>query len=177
MTALRKSEIVSFCNQYLYDYRIRESSIAHSIKPQYLLDNILAMDEVHHICTQAFPEEMPFCRRRLSALLYEFLAAKAYGQQVAEQNPGILEHALQTVGGEAQLSAQMETPLGTIFYTYNQFYPYLTKEEKRKLQRDYRKCFCKKNLKDYSGPFWIKHLISYLSLGLMRKVLIAKSKS
>lgn len=163
-------DTVAFCNIHLYNYRLRKNSDAHSIKPKYLLDNILALDEAYHLCAEHFPEEVPFCKRRLSALLYEFLAAKAYGQEIAEQNPGVLEHALQTVGGNQMLAEQMETPLGIIFYTYNQFYAYLTKEEKKKLQTDYRKQFSFRDIRQYGRMFWIKYLPSYVSLGLMRRI-------
>lgn len=170
LAILKKSKTVGFCNAYLYNYRMREGSIARSIKPKYMLDHIQVLDEAYHLCAEHFPEEVPFCKRRLSALLYEFLAAKAYGQEIAEQNPGVLEHALQTVGGNQMLAEQIETPLGIIFYTYNQFYAYLTKEEKKKLQTDYRKQFSFRDARRYGRMFWIKYLPSYVSLGLMRRI-------
>ena len=170
LQALQKADVIGFCNAHLYFYRIRGNSDAHSIKPKYLLDNILALDETYHTCAEHFPEEVSFCKQRLCALLYEFLAAKAYGQETAQKNPGILEHALQTAGGRQLLTKQMETPLAVIFYTYCQFYPYLTKAEKRKLQRDYRNCFSFRDARQYGGRFWTKYLPSNISLGLVRKI-------
>ena len=122
MFALQRANVVGFRNAHLYYYRIRGNSDAHSIKPKYLLDNIMALDETYHICTRIFPEEVPFCLKRLCSLLYEFTAAHSYGQETTHQNPGVLEHALQTAGGSHLLLKQMETPLAIIFYTYNQFY-------------------------------------------------------
>ena len=170
LKALQKATTVGFCNSHIYHYRIRGNSDAHSIKPKYLLDNIQALDEAYYTCMEHFPEETSFCLQRLSALLYEFLAAKAYGKETEQQNPGVLEHALQTVGGLQLMSKQMETPLATIFYVYNQFYPYLTKEEKRKLQGDYRNIFLFRDAQQYGWMFWIKYLPSYISLELMRRV-------
>lgn len=170
LSVLKECKTVVFCNEHLYNYRTRAGSIARSIKPHYLLDHILVLDEAYHTCSQHFPKEVSFCLKRLSALLYEFTAAKVYGQKTAEKNPEILEHALQTVGGFEQLLAQMETPLGTIFYTYNQFFSYLTKEEKQKLQKDYRRCFTFRDAGQYGRMFWIKYLPSYISLELMRKL-------
>lgn len=170
LQALQKANTVGFCNAHLYFYRIRGNSDAHSIKSKYLLDNIFALDEAYHTCAEHFPEEVQFCKQRLCALLYEFLAAKTYGQETAQRNPGILVHALQTAGGQHFLTKQMETPLAIIFYTYNQFYPYLTKEEKQKLQRDYRNCFSFRDARQYGRTYWIKYLPSYISLELMRRI-------
>lgn len=78
LKALLSTQVVAFCNKYLYDYRIREDSDAHSIKPKYLLDNIQAIDEAYHVCSEHFVFEQDYCKKHLASLVYEFKSASRF---------------------------------------------------------------------------------------------------
>lgn len=170
LNALLNCKTVGFCNMHLYNYRIRSVSDAHSIKPNYLLDNIYAIDEAYRICSEHFNFETDFCKSRLASLLYEFLSAEAFGRDAVAQRPDVIKNALTTVGGKENLLRLMETPCETVFYTFSQFYGYLSENEKKKLQGDYRKVFSLKLLKKYKLYFFLKYLPSYFSLEISRKI-------
>ena len=167
LRTLQIAKRVCFCSLPLYNYRIRADSDAHSIKPSYLLDNILAIDEAVDICQQHFAFEVDFCKHRLSSLLYEYLSAKRFGQQETEKRPDVLAHALDTVGGKEALLEEIETPLETIFYTYRQFESFMSVEEKRKIQRDYRKVFSMKHILNQPKKYLTKYIPAYISIPLM----------
>lgn len=164
MEILRKTPIVSFCNKHLYNYRIRNNSIAHTLKPKYLFDHIKSLSEAYDICVSQFNFEINYCCNWLSALLYEFMAADNFGREEKIQNKETLEYALQQVGGREKLLCNLEDDLGVLFYTYSQFETYMCREEKKKIQFDYRKQFSFGKIKKYGKHFFVKYLPSYFSL-------------
>ena len=142
---LKKVEEVSFCNYHLYNYRVRANSDSHFIRPKYMVDNIQAINEAYHICRISFANETEFCLRRLSTLLYVFLAAERFGAEEKQKYLDILTNAKNIVGGEEKCLLQLENGLDDIFYARIQFQAWLNSAEKKKLQRDYRKIY--KNIK------------------------------
>lgn len=170
LKALLKSRTIAFCNAYLYNYRIRQDSDSHSIKPKYLLDNVQAIDEAYWICRENFQSEVNFCKKRLASLIYEFTAAEAFGKEVKEAYSSIFFHAIDTLGGENEVLENIETPLAIIYYTYSQFYAYLNKKEKAKLQKDYRSKFSCHRAKRYRKQFFLKYLPAYASLEFAYKL-------
>lgn len=170
LKALKKSNTIAFVNAHLYNYRIRQDSDAHSIKPKYLLDNVQAIDEAYWICKKDFYFEIEFCKRRLASLVYEFIAAEAFGKVVNNSNPNVISHAIKTIGGGNVILNNIETPLAIIFYTYSQFHQYLTKSEKKKLQRDYRNKFSVGMMTQYRKQFFLKYIPAYISLEFAYKL-------
>lgn len=166
LKALQLANRVCFCSVPLYNYRIRANSDAHSIKPSYLLDNVLALDEAVDICQHHFAFEVDFCKHRLASLLYEYLSAQEFGRQEAAKRPDVLKHALDTIGGKESLLEKIEIPMDTVFYTYRQFESYMTNEEKRKIQRDYRIVFSMKDFLNQPIKFLAKYMPAYISLPL-----------
>lgn len=161
---LKRVTSVSFCNMHLYDYRIRENSIAHTIKPKYLVDHIQALSESYEACLSKFSFEIDYCRNWLSALLYEFLSADAFGKSEKEYNHDLLNKALFQTGGENRLLMNIFDDLGTVFYTYAQFREYMTQKEKAMIQADFRKQFSIHKVKKYGKQFFLKYIPSYISL-------------
>ncbi len=174
LEALKMSRVIGFCNLHLYDYRIRGDSDAHSIKPKYLLDNIQALDEAYEICYSFFPFEKEYCKRHLAALIYEFLAAKQFGAEVAEQYSQVLQHAIDTVGDVNLLLNVMEEPENITYYTFGRFGEYMTSKEKKKVQSDYRKVFSLKLAGKYKVKFFFKYLPAAVCLPLTSKLLSRK---
>lgn len=174
LSALRRATVVGFCNMHLYDYRIRGDSDAHSIKPKYLLDNILAIDEAYHICSEHFKFEQNYCKGHLSALIYEFCSSKKFGYDVANKYPRILMHAIDTVGGSENLLKTMNEPENILFYTYCQFGQYMNKSEKKQVQVDYRHVFTWRLLLRYKLRFFLKYLPAAISIGLTSRVINRK---
>lgn len=170
LKALKKSNTIAFVNAHLYDYRIRQDSDAHSIKPKYLLDNVQAIDEAYWICKKNFYFEKEFCKRRLASLVYEFTAAEVFGKVVNDANPNVISHAIKTIGGADAILDNIETPLAIIFYTYSQFHQHLTKSERKKLQRDYRSKFSIGMMKQYGKQFFLKYIPAYISLEFAYKL-------
>lgn len=170
MEVLTKINMVAFCNKHLYNYRIRENSIAHTIKPKYLLDHIKSLSEAYDVCKKNFYFEIGYCCSWLSSLLYELLSAENFGKNEKTQDEELLQYALQQVGGEENLLPNIYDDLGTIFYTYSQFGIYMSKEEKRKIQLDYRKQFALKKISKYGRRLFSKYLPAYFSLEFTRKL-------
>ncbi|MBR1676821.1 MAG: glycosyltransferase family 2 protein [Clostridia bacterium] len=173
LNSLLKSKVIAFCNKYIYDYRIRSDSAAHSIKPSYLLDNIQAMNECYKICNQSFQFEADYCLKHLSALIFEFTAAEKFGEDLLNTRREVLDDALDTVGGLKNLHLKMERPLDIIFYTYAQFHSLLTKKERRVLQKSFRLSF-KKNKPIINAKFFLKYLPSLLSLEIVTRLFKAQ---
>lgn len=170
LKALKKSNTIAFVNDQLYDYRMRHDSDAHFIKSKYLLDNIQALDEAYWICKKDFYFEVRFCKKRLASLLYEFTAAEAFGKVVNDVNPNVISHAIKTMGGTDKILDNIETPLATIYYTYSQFHQYLTRSERKKIQRDYRCKFSIGMLKQYGKYFFLKYIPAYINLEFAYKL-------
>lgn len=170
MEVLKRTNVVAFCNKHLYDYRIRDNSIAHTIKPKYLVDHIKSVSEAYDACKQNFIFEEKFCKSWLSSLIYEFLAAKDFGKIEKIEAKEQLEYALYQVGGNEKLINNIETPLAIIFYTYSQFHQHLTKPERKKLQRDYRSKFSIGMMKQYGKQFFKKYIPAYISLEFAYKL-------
>ncbi len=137
---LRRTERVAFCDRHLYNYRQRAGSIARSIKPDYLRDHILFVSEALELCRERFPGETAYCEGWLASLVYEFTAARAFGEGLPDTG-AVLDRALGLCGGEEKLLHIIDVPESVICYTYCQFKDYLTKEERRRLQRDLRRCW------------------------------------
>ena len=159
----------AFCGEGLYNYVVRENSDSHYIKPNYMLDNIQAIDEAHSICNALYPCEVEWCKSWLATLLYEFLSATAFGEQEKKERVQVLESALATVGGKESLLGAMQNPLDSIFYTYTYFYDYLTKAEKKTLQADFRAAYKREKGKKGFKPT-LKNKLSYMGLPLARFV-------
>jgi glycosyltransferase involved in cell wall biosynthesis len=174
LKALLSTQVVAFCNKYLYDYRIREDSDAHSIKPKYLLDNIQAIDEAYHVCSEHFVFEQDYCKKHLASLVYEFKSASRFGEDVLLRYSNILNHAIETVGGMDLLINTMDEPENILFYVRTQFGKYMTKQEKKKVQSDYRKIFSWNLLPKYKLRFLLKYLPSAINLDVTSKILSLK---
>ncbi len=175
LNALMESKTIAFCNKHLYDYRIRPDSDAHSIKPSYLLDNIQAINESYKICQQFFPFETEYCFKHLSALIFEFVSASKFGEDILKTRKEDLDNAVSTVGGLEFLYLKTEHPLDTIFYTYGQFYSLLTKKEKHVLQKAFRHSF-RKSKPSLNAKFILKYLPSLLSLEMATKLFRAQRR-
>ncbi len=160
----------AFCGEGLYNYVVRENSDSHHIKPNYMLDNIQAIDEAYSICKEHYPYEVEWCKSWLATLLYEFLSASAFGEQEKKQRIQVLEGALQTVGGKESLLAAMQNPLDSIFYTYSYFYAYLTKTEKKALQADFRTAYKRADKSLWTGKQKVKYRFCYLHMQTAKKL-------
>ena len=134
------------------------------------MDNIQALDEAYWICKKDFYFEVRFCKKRLASLLYEFTAAEAFGKVVNDVNPNVISHAIKTMGGTDKILDNIETPLATIYYTYSQFHQYLTRSERKKIQRDYRCKFSIGMLKQYGKYFFLKYIPAYINLEFAYKL-------
>lgn len=164
LKALQRAKRMSFCKLPLYNYRIRQNSDAHSIKPRYLMDNIIAVDEALEMCRTSFPFEVDYCTSRLASLLYNYLAAERFGTEETARRGKALDKALAAVGGEEKLLSKIEIPMDTVFYTFQQFGDLMSREEKKKLQKDFRHVF---TLKGTNVPkLFGKYLPAYISLPL-----------
>ena len=137
---LKRASKVAFSEKHLYNYRQRSNSIARSIKPDYLRDHILFVSEALKLCRERFPGETAYCEGWLASLVYEYTAARAFSEGLPDTGT-ILDHALVLCRGEEKLLRLIDVPESVICYTYCQFKDYLTKEERRRLQRDLRRCW------------------------------------
>ncbi|MFI3165689.1 MAG: glycosyltransferase [Bacillota bacterium] len=164
LNILKNVNCVVFNNQHLYNYRIRQDSDSHSIKPQYVFDNILAISNALTICSTSFNQYTQWCQQRLAMLLYQFLAAQKYGESLKYECRKDIVYFLDQVGGQNELINSMESPLDSIIYSYVQFKKYLLKSEIKKLQKDFRKKICFNDFINTSLPKKIKYLLAYLNL-------------
>lgn len=170
---LQKVTSVAFCNKHLYNYRIRSNSIAHVIKPKYLIDYINGVSNALHIARTYFPTEIRYLSGYLASLLYEYEAASEFGKEEEEAQIILVEAHNQLESGESLIEF-MNNPEDVIFYTFTQFGKYMTKQEKKKVQSDYRKKFSWNLLPKYKLRFFLKYLPSAINLDVTSKILSFK---
>ncbi len=166
LQVLDRTERVAFCNQHLYQYLVRATSDSHQIKPKYRVDNIQAISETLDKCKVDYPEQAAWAYTWLAALLHEFYAVGAFGKEEKELYAPILQYALEQVGGLQDIILKVENPLDRILYIAQYYRKYITADERKQLQKEYRQVY-RTAKRTVRGLRAAKYILGYVDIRLV----------